>query len=148
MSKLLFFLLPIITYFSPHKGCDKITIDSNRYITNVTNQYTLKGFGRIPFDTIHYKYGTNTPFTIGDNCLAFTIDHMGCGCTYELIWTGQYRYEGDKTIADIKFILRWTDPCKMLSITNLSYNISEIINNNKSNNLYLNFDGYGLIKIK
>jgi hypothetical protein len=111
--------------------------------------YHLRGYGDIPFNQ-NTDYEDDSPFKIENNCLIFGVKHGGCGYTYDLIWDGKFRKDNNnKTIAEIKFILFYTDYCERLNSNRLKYDLSEIINGNKGENLFLNFIGYDkLIKIK
>lgn len=145
-------LLILLTTLQPIKedSCKKITIiSSENFATTKTYEFNLRGFGRIPFNASS-TYQDNSPFTFENNCLEFGISHGGCGCTFDLIWDGTLRKDKDnRTIADIKFILFYKEPCKRLISSKQKYDLSEIINKSKTDILFLNFIGYDkLIKVK
>ena len=150
MTQLIFILWLGLT-MNQQDSCKSLTINSDKFSTPDTLRirFALKGFGQIPIDSIYHRYEDNSPFKIENDCLSFTVSHMGCDYSYDLVWDGKFRNDHNKTIANIEFFLSYTDPCKVNNTNHLKYDLSEIINRNKDENLYLNFIGYNkLIKVK
>lgn len=144
-------LIIFLTSFliSPQQDCRVIKNDKEKFYSHQTKSYELVGFGDIPVDTTT-DYKNDNPFSIENKCLNFKIAHMGCGCSFDMYWDGTIKTDKQgQSIVDLKFILSYTDPCKRLSITNLKYDLTEILKNQADKKVFINFVGYDkLIEVK
>jgi hypothetical protein len=138
--------------FCQTEDCLNITINKSFVdSTTLSYDYLLKGFGNIPIDSVEYTWQEHEkPFTIQNNCLQFCISFMGCGVSYKLLWNNEFRIDNhNRTIANIKFILEWTNDCNRQNSECLKYDLMPILNGYGGKDLYLNFIGYNkLLKIK
>ena len=134
----------------PQQDCKTVKKNKEAFQKGTSKPYNLAGFGAIPYDSFQAYRNNSDPFVIENNCLSFKITHGGCACTFEMLWDGTCRTDEDhQKIADIKFILSYDDPCKMLNHTDLKFNLTELLNYSKADSLYINFIGYKkLIKVK
>lgn len=125
-----------------HDGVYDIIVSKTEFELLETLPFTLKGFGQIPYSHYH-PYKDQNPFDVKGNCLCFSIVHMGCDYTYKLIWDGKFKQNGNEnTIVDLKFVLHYTDPCKIANHTDLKYDITPILVMCPGSSLRINFIGY------